>query len=269
MDNFKKLYVEPGSKVDLSKFDPNWTAGLKSKKTAQKSLKKNLKRLKELQYQLYAEDKRSVLVVLQGIDAAGKDGTIRHVMGALNPQGCPVTSFKVPSKLERDHDFLWRIHKAVPPRGEIGIFNRSHYEDVLVVRVHELVQKSIWSKRYAQINDFEEMLAENDVTILKFFLYIDRDEQKKRFQARLDDPTKNWKFNPGDLEERKLWDKYIEAYETALTKCSKTHAPWHIIPANNKWFRNLAVSTILADTLEGMKLKMPKCEFDVSSITID
>ena len=211
----------------------------------------------DLQDRLWAEAKRSVLIVLQGIDAAGKDGTIQKVMEAFNPQGCPVSSFKVPNSEELAHDFLWRIHKRVPGKGEIGIFNRSHYEDVLVVRVHGLVPKSVWSKRYDQINDFERILAESGTTIIKFFLSIDRDEQRQRFQERYDDPKKRWKFSMGDLEERKLWDEYQAAFDDMLSKTSTDWAPWYVIPANRNWLRNLAVSTIVADTLEGLKPAYP------------
>ena len=186
-----------------------------------------------------------MLVVLQGIDAGGKDGTIRHVLTGLNPQGVHVTSFKVPEGEEARHDYLWRVHKAVPEYGQIGIFNRSHYEDVLVVRVHDLVPKSVWSKRYDQINAFEQMLSENGVTIVKLLLYISKDEQLKRFRSRIEDPTKNWKFNAGDLKEREHWDEYIEAYDEMLRRCSTDFAPWHVIPANHKSFRNVAVSQIL------------------------
>ena len=210
-----------------------------------------------MQTVLYAEARRSVLVVLQGIDAGGKDGTIRHVMSGLNPQGVTVTSFKVPEGEEKRHDYLWRVHRAVPEWGDIGIFNRSHYEDVLVVRVHDLVPKSVWSKRYDQINDFERMLTENGVRILKFFLLISKDEQAKRLAARLEDPTKNWKFSADDTKERKFWDDYMQAYEDAITKCSTEAAPWYVIPSNHKWFRNLAVAQILRDEMRAMKLRYP------------
>jgi len=203
------------------------------------------------------------------MDASGKDGTIRHVMYGVNPQVCSVTSFKAPTSEELDHDFLWRIHNAVPPRGEIGIFNRSHYEDVLIVRVHDLVPKTVWSARYEQINDFEKMLSKNNVTILKFFLHISKDEQKERLQERLNDPTKNWKMNPEDLKERELWDDYQKAYEVAIEKCSTKYAPWYIIPANKKWFRNIAVSEIIIETLENLKMKFPKPAFDPSTIVVE
>jgi PPK2 family polyphosphate:nucleotide phosphotransferase len=230
---------------------------------------RQLARLADLQDRLWAEAKRSVLVVLQGIDAAGKDGTINKVMEAFNPQGCPVTSFKVPSAEELAHDYLWRVHRQVPRRGEIGIFNRSHYEDVLVVRVHELVPKSVWSKRYEQINAFERTLSESGTTIVKFFLSIDRDEQRERFQARYDDPTKRWKFSLGDLEERKLWDRYQAAFDEALTRTSTAWAPWYVIPANRKWFRDLAVATILADTLAGLKPAYPAAPDLPANLVID
>jgi len=263
--NFRKQFlVKPGAKVVLANTDPKNTYEFKNKASAREQLKKNTKRLQELQYTLYAEDRRSVLIVLQGIDSAGKDGTIRHVMRGLNPQGCQVTPFKAPSKEELDHDFLWRIHKKVPRRGEIGVFNRSHYEDVLIVRVHELVPESTWSKRYGQINRFESNLADNGVTILKFFIYISEEEQRERLQARIDDPRKHWKFNPNDLKERARWDDYIPAYEEALMKCSKSNAPWFIIPSDKKWFRNLAVSQILCETLDKMNVQLPKPTFDPS-----
>ncbi len=245
------LRVKPGSRVRLARRDHGETLGW-DKIGAEPELLSQLGRLADLQDRLWAESKRSVLVVLQGIDAAGKDGTINKVMEAFNPQGCPVTSFKVPSTEELAHDFLWRVHKRVPRKGEIGIFNRSHYEDVLVVRVHDLVPRKVWSARYGQINDFEQILTDNGTTIVKFFLAIDRDEQRQRFQARFDDPTKRWKFSMGDLEERKRWDDYQAAFDDALSRTSTAAAPWYVIPANRKWFRNLAVATILADTIAGL-----------------
>jgi PPK2 family polyphosphate:nucleotide phosphotransferase len=256
------LYVKPGTRVRLSRRDHGETFGW-DKIGAEPELLSQLGRLVDLQDRFWAEAKRSVLVVLQGIDAAGKDGTINKVMEAFNPQGCPVTSFKVPSTEELAHDFLWRIHKRVPGKGEIGIFNRSHYEDVLVVRVHDLVPRKVWSARYDQINDFERILAENGTTIVKFFLAIDRDEQRERFQARYDDPTKRWKFSMGDLDERKHWDDYQAAFDDALSKTSTDVAPWYVIPANRKWFRNLAVATILADTIAGLKPAYPPVADDV------
>jgi PPK2 family polyphosphate:nucleotide phosphotransferase len=256
------LRVKPGSRVRLSRLDPAATHGW-DKERAAPELERQLLRLSDLQDRFWAEAKRSVLVVLQGIDAAGKDGTINKVMEAFNPQGCPVTSFKVPSSEELAHDYLWRIHKAAPRQGEIGIFNRSHYEDVLVVRVHGIVPKSVWSRRYEQINAFEEHLAANGTTIVKFMLSIDRDEQRERFQARYDDPTKRWKFAMGDLEERERWDDYQAAFNEALSRTSTDHAPWYVIPANRKWFRNLAVATILADTMAALKPRYPAVADDV------
>jgi PPK2 family polyphosphate:nucleotide phosphotransferase len=256
------LRVKPGSRVRLARRDHGETFGW-DKAKAEPELAKQLDRLADLQDRFWAEAKRSVLVVLQGIDAAGKDGTINKVMEAFNPQGCPVTSFKVPSTEEMAHDYLWRVHQKVPRKGEIGIFNRSHYEEVLVVRVHELVPRKVWSTRYDQINDFERILTDTGTTIVKFFLAIDRDEQRERFQARYDDPTKRWKFAMGDLEERKLWDDYQEAFDDALSKTSTAAAPWYVIPANRKWFRNLAVATILADTIAGLKPAYPPVAADV------
>jgi PPK2 family polyphosphate:nucleotide phosphotransferase len=256
------LRVPPGRPVRLAQLDAGATHGW-TKELASPALDRQLERLTDLQDRLWAEAKRSVLVVLQGIDAAGKDGTIKKVMTAFNPQGCPVTAFKVPSDEERAHDYLWRVHKAVPRKGEIGIFNRSHYEDVLIVRVHELVPRAVWRGRYDEINDFERHLAANGTTIIKFFLSIDRDEQRDRFQARYDDPTKRWKFSMGDIAERARWDDYQAAFDEALTKTSTDVAPWYVIPADRKWFRNLAVASILADTIAGLKPKYPPVAEDV------
>lgn len=263
------LRVTPGSRIHLASLDPRATHGW-DKERGEPELERQLARLADLQDRFWAESKRSVLVVLQGIDAAGKDGTINKVMEAFNPQGCPVTSFKVPSSEELAHDYLWRVHKAVPRKGEIGIFNRSHYEDVLVVRVHGIVPKAVWSKRYAEINAFERHLADNGTTIVKCFLSIDRDEQRQRFQERFDDPTKRWKFSMGDLEERKRWDDYQAAFDEALSKTSTGQAPWYVIPANRNWFRNLAVATILADTIAALKPAYPPVADDVpETLTIE
>jgi len=262
------LRVRPGERIDLSKVDPSATHG-HTKEAANDELAAGLERLTHLQDRLWAEGRRKVLVVLQGIDAAGKDGTMRHVMGAFNPQGCPVTSFKVPSAEELARDFLWRIHRRVPGNGEIGVFNRSHYEDVLVVRVHDLVPEDVWSRRYDHINAFERHLADSGTTILKFFLYIDKDEQRERFQARLDDPEKRWKFRLGDLEERKRWDDYIAAYQDVLERCSTDDAPWYVIPSNRKWFRNLAVADILGDTLEAMDPRYPEPEENLDGVVVE
>jgi PPK2 family polyphosphate:nucleotide phosphotransferase len=264
----EKLIIRPDAKTKLNDIDPGDTHGWK-KNDAPDELTKNLERLSVLQYLLYAEAKRSLLVVLQGIDAGGKDGTIRHVMTGMNPQGVNVTSFKVPEGEEKRHDYLWRVHNAVPEWGHIGIFNRSHYEEVLVVRVHNLVPKSVWSTRYEQINNFEKMLSDNGVRIVKFLLNISKEEQAERFHARIDDPTKNWKFSMGDIKERECWDDYIAAYDDMLRKCSTGYAPWYVIPANKKWFRNLAVSQIMLDTLESMDLKSPKPIADLKGISFE
>lgn len=264
----KQLMVEPGTKVKLAKYDPEKTLGWEKNHKMKASLEKALEKLDALQYLLYAESKRALLIVLQGLDASGKDGTIRHVMTGCNPQGCRVTPFKKPSVEESAHDFLWRIHKAVPAYGDIGIFNRSHYEDVLVVRVHDLVPKDVWSRRYEQINRFEAILHDNNVKIIKFFLHIGKDEQKKRFEQRIDDKTRQWKISEGDFAERKYWDDYTAAYEDALTKCSTPEAPWYIVPANKKWFRNLAVSHIAVETLEAMRMKFPPPSVDVKKLKL-
>ncbi len=264
----EQLLIRPGARIKLSDCDPANTHGVE-KAAGSRQLQKNLDRLSVLQYLLYAEGKRSLLVVLQGIDAGGKDGTIRHVMSGLNPQGVRVTPFKVPEGAEKRHDYLWRVHQALPEFGEIGIFNRSHYEDVLVVRVHALVPKAVWSKRYNQINEFEHMLTGNGVRIVKFLLYIDKDEQARRFRERIDDKTKNWKFSPADLKEREYWDQYMEAYQDMLHRCSTACAPWYVIPANRKWFRNLAVSQILCEELEAMKLRYPTPVAGLSSIKFE
>ncbi|HXA76591.1 MAG TPA: polyphosphate kinase 2 family protein [Candidatus Acidoferrales bacterium] len=260
------LLVTPGEKVKLGEWDPDDTLGWEKGHKTTAVLEKACQRLDRLQYLLYAEHKRALLVVLQGLDAAGKDGTIRHVMSGVNPQGCTVTPFKTPSAEEMEHDFLWRIHKAVPEFGDIGIFNRSHYEDVLIVRVHNLVPKDVWSNRYDEINEFEEQLHDNHVKVVKFFLHISKDEQKKRFEQRIDDPDRRWKISEGDFAERKFWDDYTQAYEAALTKCNTKHSPWYVIPSNKKWFRNLAVSHIIVETLEDMRMKFPAPTVDVKKL---
>jgi PPK2 family polyphosphate:nucleotide phosphotransferase len=249
--------VEPGKKLKLAEWSPDDTGEFKDKANALGESEKNLAKLADLQNVLYAEAKQSVLVVLQAIDAGGKDGTIRHVFSGVNPQGCDVTSFKVPSDIEKSHDFLWRIHARVPHKGMIGIFNRSHYESVLVERVKKLTPKEIWSRRYAQINAFERMLTDEGVTILKFFLHISKKEQKHRMLARLDQQAKNWKFNPDDLADRELWEPYMAAYEDMMRECSTKHAPWYIVPANHKWFRNWLIGDVLVRTLKAMDPQYP------------
>jgi PPK2 family polyphosphate:nucleotide phosphotransferase len=262
-----ELRVEPNTVVKLDRFDPSETYG-RDKATSGDELVNDLARLSALQDRVWAQATTAVLVVLQGIDTAGKDGTIRHVMSAFNPQGCPVSNFKVPSDLEKSHDYLWRVHLRTPAKGEIGIFNRSHYEDVLVVRVHGLVPKRVWSARFEQINAWERTLTQEGTTIVKFFLVIDRDEQRARLQARLDDPNKRWKFRTGDIEERKLWSSYTRAFEDCLGRTSTAWAPWYVIPANRKWFRNLAVAQILGDVLADLHPRYPKPTEDLSRIVV-
>jgi PPK2 family polyphosphate:nucleotide phosphotransferase len=256
----KKYLVRPGQSVTLAAVDPDDTHLVKDKEHAIRAFADLQARLSALQEMLFARHDRKVLVVLQGMDTAGKDGAIRHVGGSLNPQGIRVASFRQPTDEELDHDFLWRVHRQVPGKGEVVVFNRSHYEDVLVVRVHELVPKDVWKKRYEQINAFERMLSDNGTLILKFFLHIDKDEQRTRLEKRLEDPTKCWKFKAGDLKERELWNDYQRAYEDALSKTSTAYAPWHIVPANHKWYRDYVIGSILVDALEGLKLTYPKCD---------
>ncbi len=266
----KRYLVEPGDKIVLGERDPGETGDFEGgKEKGLKEIQKLNLKLQELQELLYAENKHKVLIVLQAMDTGGKDGTIRRVFEGVNPQGVKVASFKVPTAEELAHDFLWRMHKQTPANGEIVIFNRSHYEDVLVVRVHEYVTKKIWSKRYEQINAFEKTLVENGTTILKFFLHISKDEQKERLQARLDDPTKHWKFNIGDLDERKLWDDYQAAYEDVLNKTSTAEAPWYVVPANRKWYRDLVISTVLVETLQGLKMKYPESKDNLDGVVVE
>jgi PPK2 family polyphosphate:nucleotide phosphotransferase len=269
-DEFARTFrVKPGDKVRMQRLDPSSTPGLKSKEEGQAELERITQQLSELQRVFYAENKHSLLVVLQAMDTGGKDGTIRHVFGPLNPQGVRVSSFKVPSAEELAHDFLWRIHAQVPQKGMIRIFNRSHYEDVLVVRVHQLAPKKDVERRYGQINDFEKYLTENGITILKFCLHISKQEQKERLQARLERPDKQWKFSSGDLAERKLWHHYERAYEKAITECSTPWAPWYVIPSDHKWYRNYAVARIVLETLEGMRLRYPTSEAGLDQIMIE
>lgn len=265
MDIAKHLMVRPGSKLRLKDRDPDDTFGIKRN---EKSHQKTIDRLRELQHLLYADKRYALLIVLQALDAGGKDGTIRHVMSGVNPQGCEVHSFKAPSSVELAHDYLWRIHQAVPPLGNIGIFNRSHYEDVLIVRVHRLAPAEVWEKRYRQINEFERTLTENGVTILKFFLHISKDEQKRRFEARMQDTSRNWKLSLPDFEERQHWDVYQEAYEDVLRKCSTERAPWYVIPANRKWLRNHVIADLIVKALDDMKLKYPAPTVDISKVVL-
>jgi len=267
MDRYR---VKPGTKIDLSQWDQGDTSGFAGKKQeAKQELLALNRRLDELQELLYAQGEHKLLVVLQAMDAGGKDGTIRHVFEGVNPQGVKVTSFKVPTTRELAHDYLWRVHRQVPGRGEIMIFNRSHYEDVLVVRVHNLVPPKVWGRRYDHINNFERMLSDEGVTIRKFYLHIDQDEQKERFQARLDEPDKHWKFSAADLAERKRWPDYMKAYQDVLSQTSTKWAPWYIVPANRKWYRNLVVSTIIVKTLEGLNMTYPPPEDDLDNVIIE
>jgi PPK2 family polyphosphate:nucleotide phosphotransferase len=262
------ILIEPGTRVNLADYDPGHTGAYQDKAAAKAELKRNGERLQELQEVLWAEGKHSLLIVLQAMDAGGKDGTIKHVIRGVNPQGCQVTSFKVPTEEELDHDFLWRVHKATPRRGYIGIFNRSHYEDVLVVRVHDLVPEKVWQARYEQINHFEKLLVDTGTTILKLYLHISKEEQKERFEARLRDPRKNWKFSMRDVEKRQDWDDYMLAFEDALSKCSTPWAPWYIIPANRKWYRNLVVSQVIVEAMERLDMHYPPPLPDADSIVI-
>ena len=261
--------VEPGKKVELSDFPTSVDQNKIDKKKAKKVISTNAVEMADLARRMYSENKRSILLVLQGMDTAGKDGTIRAVMRGMNPRSCQVVSFKKPTEVELDHDFLWRIHKTVPRRGNIGIFNRSHYEDVLVVRVHNIVPESVWSQRYEQINKFEELLTANGTTIVKCFLHISKEKQRERLQERIDLPEKNWKFNPADLAERKKWDDYQTAYRVTLNKCSTKHAPWNVIPSDRKWYRNLVVSNLMLETLRKMDPQYPKAKEDISGMVVE
>jgi PPK2 family polyphosphate:nucleotide phosphotransferase len=261
-----RLVVPPGSPAALRQRDTRATPGVRSRKKAEKELKELEGRLDRLQVRLMAEARRSLLVVLQGMDTSGKDGTIKHAFASLSPSATDVEAFKTPTDEELSHDFLWRIRKALAEPGRIGIFNRSHYEDVVVARVKELVGPEAWSARHEQINAFERELTQSGTTVLKVFLHISREEQRERLLARLDDPEKIWKFNPGDLDDRARWDEYQAAYEDALTRCSTHEAPWYVVPADRKWYRNRAVTELLVDTLERMDPKMPEPDFDVAEM---
>ena len=266
MDYRKEFRVEPDAKLKLKKIDPSYTGKRESEPDAKQELEAYGKKLFKQQGLLYAENKHAILVVLQALDAGGKDGTIKHVFSALNPQGVSVIPFKQPTPIELAHDFLWRVHPYAPAKGHITIFNRSHYEDVLVTRVHKLIDKPTWSQRYEQIRNFESLLADNATTILKFFLHISKKEQLERFAQRLEDPARNWKISESDYSERPLWDDYTEAFEDAIAATSTKEAPWYVIPANHKWFRNLAVSQIISDTMEDLKLAYPPPSVDLVEI---
>jgi PPK2 family polyphosphate:nucleotide phosphotransferase len=262
----ERFKVLPGSSIKLADIDPSFKKHHEGHKERAKQIEYDRKRLKELQELLYVDGRKSLLICLQGMDTGGKDGTISHILSAMNPQGSNVVAFKKPSLEELRHDFLWRIRRAVPGPGVVTIFNRSQYEDVLIARVHNLVAKEVWSERYDQINAFESSLVESGTQILKFFLYISKEEQLERFKDRLDDPSKQWKISEADYKERPYWDQYIAAYEDALSRCSTEHAPWFIIPADHKWFRNLAVGQIVIQHLEGMKMTFPPPTADIEHI---
>ena len=250
--------IVPGKKLNIGKLSTDDTGPFKERADAEEQMEKNLKKLRQLQNVFYASGQRAMLVVLQAMDAGGKDGAIDHVFSGVNPQGCDVTSFKKPSVVELAHDYLWRCHRAAPARGMIEIFNRSHYESVLVERVHELVSKKTWQRRYRHINEWERMLADEGTIILKFFLHISKDEQKKRMEARFEDKEKNWKISPSDLTERKLWGQYMEAYNDALEQCSTEHAPWYCVPADHKWFKNWVISDTIVRAMQELEMGYPK-----------
>lgn len=266
--NIKQYLIEPHSKVLLSEFKSNDTNGFESKENANKKLKKNVLEMEDLAGMLYAQDKYSLLIIFQAMDAAGKDGAIKHVMSGLNPQGTQVHSFKAPSVEELDHDYLWRINKALPEKGRIGIFNRSHYEEVLIVRVHDLIKnekipnkflnKDIWKMRYKQINNFEQYLYETGTFVIKFFLNVSKEEQKKRFIERIENSSKNWKFTEDDIKERKFWNEYQQCYQDVISATSEKHTPWYIIPADKKWFARLLISEVIVKTMKSMGLKYPR-----------
>jgi PPK2 family polyphosphate:nucleotide phosphotransferase len=266
--DYPRYRVEPGKPIKLSDVDPDESEHYKSHEEVADELETLRVKLVDLQERLFAEHKKSLLVVLQAMDTGGKDGTIKAIFDGVNPQGCQVWPFKVPSADEMAHDFMWRYHNKAPERGMINIFNRSHYEDVLVVRVHNLVPEAVWKERYGVICDFERMISLNDTVVLKFYLHISKDEQKRRLQARIDTPDKQWKFQSGDLVERALWNDYMAAYEDAINKCSSDYAPWYVVPANKKWYRNLVIARTITDTLEAMNPQYPPPEENLDKIVI-
>ena len=265
---YPRYRIEPGEHFSLADIRPDETEHYRRKKDVRKLLKAQLRRIQELQARLYAENERGLLIVLQAMDTGGKDGTIKHVFGGVNPQGCRVSSFKAPNPEEANHDFLWRYHKSAPARGRIGIFNRSHYEDVLVVRVKNLVPEEVWRTRYALINAFEYNLTQNGITVVKFFLHISKEEQKRRLESRLENPDKRWKFSQNDIKERAFWDDYQAAFEDAINNCSTEHAPWYVVPGDKKWYRNLVVARTIADTLEAMNPQFLPAEEGLEDVEI-
>ncbi|HEY0734210.1 MAG TPA: polyphosphate kinase 2 family protein [Herpetosiphonaceae bacterium] len=277
--DYPRYRIDPGEQLKLAQqppvkalrlveIDPNESEHYQSKKDVRDELARQRERIAELQARLYAERKQSLLIVLQAMDTGGKDGTIRGVFQGVNPQGCQVWSFKAPSTEELEHDFLWRYHQKTPPRGMITIFNRSHYEDVLIVRVKQMIEEDVWRHRYAMINEFEHMLTLNNTVVLKFFLYISKDEQKRRLESRLQDPTKHWKFSSNDIKERAYWDQYMLAFEDAINQCSTEYAPWYVVPANKKWYRNLVIARTIADTLDAMNPQFPPGETGLGQIVV-
>lgn len=266
MNYFNQFRVAPGSIVMLNNIDPGFKDQHEGRKEAVEEIEQYQKKLRNLQELFYSDGRSSLLICLQGMDTGGKDGTINHILGAMNPQGCRVVGFRQPSVEELAHDFLWRIHRAVPPRGQVTIFNRSHYEDVLIARVHTLVPQAVWSSRYDQINSFEKELVESNTHILKFYLHISKQEQLSRFKDRLDDPAKQWKISEADYKERHFWDDYMAAYEDVLSLCSTEQAPWFVIPSNHKWFRNHAIARIVVEYLEGIDMKFPPPSVDLAHI---
>ncbi len=260
--------VSPGERIMLAAIDANESEGYERKKDVLGELEEQRLRIQDLQGKLYAENEKGLLIVLQAMDTGGKDGAIKHVFSGVNPQGCRVSSFKAPNPEERNHDFLWRYHKSAPAVGRIGIFNRSHYEDVLVVRVKNLVPEEVWRPRYALINDFEWSLTQNNIAVIKFYLHISKDEQKRRLESRLADPNKKWKFSTNDLKERAYWEDYQRAFEDAINETSTDFAPWYVIPANKKWYRNLVIARAIADTLESLDPRFPPAEKGLDRISI-
>jgi PPK2 family polyphosphate:nucleotide phosphotransferase len=265
----KSFRLKPGHKIDIKDLDPSNHEGFEDKEEGLASVHDLVNELEGLQELLYAEHKHKVLVVLQAMDTGGKDGTIRKVFEGVNPQGVRVASFKTPTLSELDHDYLWRVHQQVPGKGELVIFNRSHYEDVLVVRVHKLVPREVWERRYEQINNFEKMLSQEGTLILKFFLNISKDQQKQRLRDRLDDKTKLWKYNPGDLQERARWDEYMQAYEDVLNKTTTDYAPWYVVPADHKWYRDWVVAGAIVEALRDLNMQYPEPTFDLDAAKRD
>jgi PPK2 family polyphosphate:nucleotide phosphotransferase len=268
MANYRKQFiVKPRAEIRLKHFDPGYHGKHESHKKSLSQIQENLQKMEQLQYRMYAENKHSLLIVLQGLDAAGKDGVVRHVLTGMNPAGCVSVNFKEPTKEDLAHDFLWRVHPYAPARGSVAIFNRSHYEDVLVVRVHRLAPEKVWSKRYDEINQFESLIAtQNNTAILKFFLHISKEEQLERFKKRLDDPDRQWKISDTDYKERDYWSDYTRAFEDVLNKTSTDYAPWFIIPSNDKWFRDLAISQIIVRRIEDMDIQVPKPTVNLAEI---